>query len=634
MHLAQFRVQKFRNILDTGMISTESDVTCLVGKNEAGKSALIEALYLLNPAYEEEFDVAAQFPAWKAVQERRTGDPGSVVPITAIFELDENDIAQVESFIGVAELRSPELTVERTYSGMLRMKLDINEKPIIEALLSDKKNLPNDVKSASTLEQLNTVLDQLLEQSNDNWPMKPTLERIQAGIEDPRPSDLAVNALKDRIPKFFRFTNTSIMPGTVSLDKLANLTSDTPGKGGLQAVKALVSLAGSEANALGMDDYEARKQELRTVSIDLTNQVFEYWRQNRNLRVDFDIEAKDGQAPDGGRQIVEQFLHIRVDDTRTGYGNNFRQRSFGFKWFFSFFAAFTAFEESDEHVVILLDEPGLSLHGKAQHDFLRFIDERLAPIAQVIYTTHSPFMVRAGELERVRTVEDLGPDAGGVAVHADATARDPDSLFPLQAALGYDLAQHLFVGTNNLVVEGSSELIYFDVLSDMLDAHDRECLDPHWRVLPAGGATNIPTMVGLIGPHLDVTVVTDAQRSRVAKLQNAVRNGLLKESRLIILDQVVEAKEADIEDLFSVDDYLDLFNRTFGTNYETEHLEARPRITARIEEGFHGEFNHREPARYLLTHQGDFEFSEETLSNFEALFRKINATKAQGTAPT
>lgn len=84
-------------------------------------------------------------------------------------------------------------------------------------------------------------------------------------------------------------------------------------------------------------------------------------------------------------------------------------------------------------MVILLDEPALTLHAKAQRDFLRFINKRLAPVGQVLYTTHSPSMVE--QIERVRVVEDRGDEVGSV-TSSDALEVGEDSAFPLQAALG------------------------------------------------------------------------------------------------------------------------------------------------------------------------------------------------------
>mgnify|MGYP002039314427 FL=1 len=83
------------------------------------------------------------------------------------------------------------------------------------------------------------------------------------------------------------------------------------------------------------------------------------------------------------------------------------ERSAGFVWFFSFLSQFKQMRKRNPGAIILLDEPGLTLHGKAQADLLRYIIERLLPDHQVIYSTHSPFMVPADRLADVRVVEDV-----------------------------------------------------------------------------------------------------------------------------------------------------------------------------------------------------------------------------------
>ncbi len=56
MILTEARVALFRNIIDSGWVPVDADVTCLVGKNESGKTAFLQALYRLNPVYADEFD--------------------------------------------------------------------------------------------------------------------------------------------------------------------------------------------------------------------------------------------------------------------------------------------------------------------------------------------------------------------------------------------------------------------------------------------------------------------------------------------------------------------------------------------------------------------------------------------------
>jgi len=310
-------------------------------------------------------------------------------------------------------------------------------------------------------------------------------------------------------------------------------------------------------------------------------------------------------------------------DRRTGYSNNFNQRSSGFQWFFSFLAAFSEFENADA-TIVLLDEPALTLHAKAQNDFLRFINERIASSSPVLYTTHSPFMVEADRLERVRIIEDAGPPKGAVC-HDKVMAVDPDSLFPLQGALGYDIAQNLFIGPHNLVVEGLSDYIYLTVMSRICEEKERQALDNRWRVLPAGGATNIPTFVTLIGPRLDITVLADSNAQGMQRIKRMIDQKLLKGKRLILVSQVIETDNADIEDLFSERDYLELYNKTFGVSVRVEELPKGDRIVRRLE-SLQERFNHGKVAETLLRHYHEFNFATTTLDRFEELFVAVNNT--------
>jgi predicted ATP-dependent endonuclease of OLD family len=113
-------------------------------------------------------------------------------------------------------------------------------------------------------------------------------------------------------------------------------------------------------------------------------------------------------------------------------------------------------------VILLLDELGLTLHGKAQDDLLCYFDEKLAPHHQVIYSTHFPFMVSPDKFTSARIVEDVVDTKNrrrisiGTKASEDILSMYPDTLFPLQGALSYEIAQTLFIGKHTLLVEGVS----------------------------------------------------------------------------------------------------------------------------------------------------------------------------------
>jgi predicted ATP-dependent endonuclease of OLD family len=374
-------------------------------------------------------------------------------------------------------------------------------------------------------------------------------------------------------------------------------------------------------------DYERRKRELENVANVLTDDVNKYWTQNPELRVQPDITQRTEQRQDGRHSVLDE-MKIRIWDNRHSLSLPFTGHSAGFQWFFSFLAAFSEYEHRDPPIVILLDEPAVGLHAKAQADFLRFIDERLTKRCQVIYTTHSPFMVEPSKLERVRLVEDQGKELGAI-VTSDVLTRDRDTLFPLQGALGYDLVQHLFVAENNLVVEGTSDYAYLKIISDFLASKARTHLDPKWSIVPVGGADLIPTFVALLGNHLKITVLVDSRKAGHQRLERMAKDGYLEQQRVILVGDVLGQKFGDIEDLFDTQEYLDLYNVAFGEALKPTDISGTDPIVARIarHEGV-DRFDHGRPADVLLREREKVlsKLSEETLSRFESLFERINKT--------
>ena len=187
------------------------------------------------------------------------------------------------------------------------------------------------------------------------------------------------------------------------------------------------------------DQLDRRSYQLNAASVRLTEELRRAWVP----------DLKRGEA-DRLRIVADgQYLKVVVEDD-LGVEIELDQRSEGFQWLVSFFVVFFA-EAADRHknAVLLLDEPGLSLHGLKQRDFRETIS-RLAESNQTLYTTHSPFLVGPDELNLVRVVE-MTDRKIGTKVHTNITAQDPAALLPLQEALGYDLAQSLFTQQRNQI---------------------------------------------------------------------------------------------------------------------------------------------------------------------------------------
>lgn len=616
MRIIEFQVRTFRNIVDSSLISVEPDVTCLVGKNESGKSALLEALYLLNPSYREDFNVNEHYPRWLFAQDRRRGDISERALVTATFRLEEPELTAIEEALGSNIIVDEKVTASRQYNDEIIWEFEYDEKAVIQNAIRDMPiAVAKHFDTCTDLQELRASLASLRSTTDEDLSPEDIDAAISSienrGIDSQSIHQILEPVLANYLPLVFRFTQYQTLPGRIPFSEIMN---ESPASGSIATARALMSRVEADLTILSTENYELRRSEMEAVAIGLTQEVFEYWKQNPDLKVLIDIDnAEDGQ----------KYIDIRLEDTRTGFSNNFSQRSSGFQWFFSFLAAFGEFEGKDQQTIVLLDEPALTLHGRAQADFIRFINERLAPSNTVIYTTHSPFMVEPSALNRVRIVEDKGPPQGSMTSDA-VLASDPDSLFPLQAALGYDIAQSLFIGPDNLVVEGISELAYLNTMSSKLARIDRTFLDERWRIIPAGGASNIPTFVALIGPHLDATVLADSNTRGVQRIEQMIKSHLLSENRLIFVSDVLSGKNGDIEDLFSPEDYLVLYNAALEQDIKSSDLQPGDRIVKRIASHVGKEFDHYLPAQYMT--RADYDFSEETLMRFEELFTRINAT--------
>ena len=425
-----------------------------------------------------------------------------------------------------------------------------------------------------------------------------------------------------RLPKFLYFDEYNELPGRISIPFLQSADEDALDTRERTAL-ALLRFAGVEAEDFDESNYEDRRAAIEGARATLTQEVFEYWSQNTDLRVHLDLDYKT-EAIDPER--VPPYLELRVENLRHGVTLNFGERSRGFQWFFSFLAAFSEYRDSDADFILLLDEPGLGLHASAQEDFLRYIDEDLARNHQVIYTTHSPFMVQPTEVERVRLVEDK--EKIGTPVSNEPLGVSRDTAFPIQAALGYSLSQSLFLGPDNLIVEGPSDLLYLTAVSEHLRDAGRTHLDERWVIVPVGGLEKIPSFIALLGAQLNVAVVVDGAAGGMQRLQDMIDKRVIEADRVLPLNQITGGKEADVEDLFTDAFYVELLNASgVLPKVKPSDLPKGNRITARVAKHLADKrYDHYRPASYFTRHQADWlpKLDEPTLERFEQLFAEIN----------
>ncbi len=643
MILKSVRVENFKCIEDSNESSIEP-VTCLVGKNESGKTALLRALYKLNPDVPEEsnFKPLLEYPRrkWSEYKERHQTSPDNV--LTTVWELDEEDIEALAQKLGTEALRNKTVMVTKGYDNERYWEIEIDEQQVVMHYL---KSAELDQEERAGLEGSETIAELISELETSESPsgsqstLLSTLQDIFPGGD---PVEAAIDVLEKRLPTFLYFADYYKLPGEVSMEDLAKRQNENRLKSAHRVFLALLDLVGTSPEDINsMGRFEELVAELEAVSNRLSQEIFEYWSQNKHLEVDFRFDhARPNDPPPLNSGYI---FRTRIKNRRHGVTVSFDERSAGFVWFFSFLVWFSQAKMNyGENLFILLDDPALSLHARAQADLLRYINEKLKPYHQVIYTTHSPFMIDPDNLLSVRTVEDVVIDENiqGTKVGDKVLSTDADTLFPLQAALGYDITQTLFVGKDTLLVEGPSDLLYLKWFSQELKEQGREYLDRRWVITPCGGIDKVGSFIALFGgTKLHVAVFTDFHKGQKGKVRSLKESELLKTGHVFSAEMYVDQDDADVEDLLGRSLYITLINKCYSLDEPHRLPEEKPsdapiRVLEEVKKHFATlppevpEFDHYKPALFLLENTAELRIAlpdlNQALDRFEKLFKDLN----------
>lgn len=654
MKLIGAHVTNFRSAEDSTEFSLER-VTCLVGKNEAGKSAILLALAALNPhpSTPATLDKERDYPRRLLTAYGEKYGSEEAIAVTTKWKLMPEEAKLLTGIIGEGALRSPVIEIARRYQKEPEWKLDLDVQKAIDNSLA---NRGFDSAQISSLRMASDSAE-LAEKISTIPSLTPDQQKLLDWLKGyPTFKDRLVAALKDYVPTFMYFSNYDRMDGAVRLEHLktwkANGEIRKEEHNGARLFLEFLEYAGVPIDdILSVGTYETFNAKLQAASNNITDQILEYWTQNPDLSVVVTIDpARPADKPplnEGtiGRARIYNALH-RVDTP-------FSERSAGFVWFFSFLIKFAQVKKEGKPVVLLLDEPGLTLHGKAQADLLRYFDEKLAPHHQIIYSTHSPFMVAPDKLMAARVVEDKVEVRGGrrmplgTKVSEEVLTTDADTLFPLQGALGYEITQSLFIGKHTLLVEGVSDILYIQGLSGALKSRNRVGLDTRWTMCPSGGIGNVKAFVSLFGGNkLDVTVLADNTKPDAKKIEELRRSQVLKAGRVLTVSDFTGKPESDIEDLFEPAVYVSIVNSAYTLDavhaLTTQTLEAADTGTVRLVKKTEAAFrvmpetiptyDHFTPSAWLVRNpqalDGNTAEINATLDRAEAMFKAVNAVLA------
>lgn len=630
MRATRFRVQNFRNVDDSGWIALER-VTNFVGRNESGKTTLIKALHKFNPATPEPYKPQQEFPRDRYTREFK--NPGEWPVCSVAFAIEGEIRDQVAAVVGGQPPQ--EAICVRSYDGSLAISYDpplavktVDPAPLAAALrsfASSARRLPSppEPEKADAAQTLRAELaswasewvEKFAGASNLHSPegvaLLATLRKESEGRAAPETADI-VEALQEAIdpalaeareppfdklaneivtinlPVFIYFENYGILDSAVYLPRFLEDLHARPDNPRVRTINAMfkhVGLTAQEIAALGQERAqqarahnqhvtpemiaqdqerkEARAIKLNSASIDIT-QRFNKWYGQRRHSVEYQADG-------------DYFRIWVADDRRPNVKIELESRSKGFQWFFSFYLVFLVeSEEGHKNAILLLDEPGLHLHPTAQQELIAFF-ENLAASNQLIYTTHSPFLIDGEHLHRVRPVTE--DNTGHSTITAETWPADRETIFPMWAAAGYAMIRGLFLRQKNVLVEGMSDYLYLHALAHQCGKTGRPSLADDIHIAPCGGTKLVGQIASMfLGEKVQPLVLLDGDDAGRAR-----RDALIKElyagrqSAIVMLDDVLgrPGAEVEIEDIIGEAIVLPVVNALIGRTLALDETDRR-----------------------------------------------------------
>jgi predicted ATP-dependent endonuclease of OLD family len=506
----------------------------------------------------------------------------------------------IQKFTNDYQLISDKVRYVRN-AKMTRLKADESQKYIehltlqifsLEEATSDLSN-PKDIKqNRNKLDVLRQQLFQARENfeklSGDAVFTKAIAAKILEGFDFEEAKHKAIQQLAvpnntatreelgraffEYCPAFELFEDfSSLLPNRIDLDDLINENSTVEG---YKAARNFLTIAGVDPSFFQQQNNRILKQKIENLNGDITVNFQDFWRQNvgknNKIKIHFDLEHYDFNHPE---KRGKPYLEFWIKDTKERLYP--KQRSRGVRWFLSFYLELKATAKlNEQNRVLLIDEPGISLHARAQDDVLKVFED-IKDDLMIVYTTHSPHMIDINKLYRIlavqRAVEDDDTSETVIYDIRTLSKASADTLSPVYSLMGARFSEQQFIQKcNNLIVENNSA---YYLLTALFKLYYPEKII---YIVPATDVSNIPTLANLmVGWKLEfIIIVSGTYKGNTA--YNIMKSSLYGDNQAECDANVIKlGLDQNLFDLFSTIDFKNLIihQRVGITESNSEYIE-------------------------------------------------------------
>ena len=616
----------------------ESDVTALIGKNDSGKSNVLEILggisfshYILDEFYKfnnklenEEMSLIVELKFNKK-ELKLLKDYKDIEDDCTYFYFSQN--REIEFKGGFSRLFYEDMELVKSISYIKNELITYLEENYYDSMdsqffnelnkyINSMKNIDNTIwiKYKKILNKLLYILNSYddeficISEEDDFYKDDYEKESIENLMYDEKRYTLIRNLeiVKSKIrkkyallPKFYHRKVEEELQSEYQLEEVKKQIKDRRGT----LYKFLIaSDISTQEFLLAMENDDENQMEI------CRNKIKEKVKYNIQKKFNDFYDEENVQIKVLFKKDLVKIL-VKTNENTT----NISERSNGLRWYLNLFIDILANDIKDENVIFLLDEPGVYLHVNAQRELLRLFYDLCKNDNQVVYSTHSPYMIDSNNIINVRAIEK--DEKGYTNIYNTAydnklnSVSKRETLSPLVQAIGADLRFNIGPQGEklNIVTEGITDYMYYTAMLYYFDIPEEKM--PY--IIPAVGAGNVNVIVSiLIGWGCDFKVILDYDKAGFVECEKLIENLNMKINKDIFFVNCKETYDNKDKESYKYSEFVEtLISDEDKSKFSISYLDNKTMAAK--------EFYDKVKCKSI-------DLSDETVNNFKRLFTYMN----------